>query len=174
MDMEAPMGWDELGDFTEAIHFMHTYVMKLVAAYIFDTKHAAEYTTFFVDMMSLGMVFCSAAYVVVQTVHAAVDFDRGYYFDYGSISDAANNLGRDEVIVAGLFIGWSLIMTLLGWWNSSRIWNLLTLRLEEAAEDSTGYETPLNWTKAIQLHTLLALVGIITVMVGYTLGDAVH
>merc|ERR1712147_92777 len=135
MDMHVPMGWAEMGDFTTHMEFMHTFLMKTVLATIFDTKHAAEYTTYFVSMMALMMVFCSSAYVIVQTVHAAIDFDRGYYFLYGSWSDRASDLGRDEMIVAVLYILWSFSMVLLGWYGTWSAWNQLQLRLEEADEN---------------------------------------
>merc|ERR1712147_34550 len=78
------------------------------------------------------------------------------------------------MIVAVLYILWSFSMVLLGWYGTWSAWNQLQLRLEEADENSTGFETPFAWTKAIQLHSLACMVGIITLIAGYAHGENIH
>ena len=54
---------------------------------------------------------------------------------------------------------------------ASDVWQQLDDRLAEAAADSKGFETKLEWTLAIKTFTILMLLGVIMIITGYSLGE---
>ena len=80
---------------------------------IFQTRFAAQYLVYFFDMSALIMSFIGAAYVVVCTVMATVDFETGLYHKYASWSNYANLIAVFELVIMMLFMGWALVTVIL-------------------------------------------------------------
>lgn len=84
----------------------------------------------------LIMCFAGAAYVVVNTVDAGVSAVNAFYATYGGQSTFGNRLYLYEVIFIILNEMWSLVVTILGIYTASTVWELLEARLAEAAASS--------------------------------------
>lgn len=53
---------------------------------MFSSIWTPVYLVYFANIGAVVMSFAGAAYVAWKTVDAAVDFNRGLYFNYGAIS----------------------------------------------------------------------------------------
>lgn len=123
-------------------------------------------------MGSLIMCLTGAAYVIVKTVLAGIDFSDGFYFKYADWSDFANQMWLYEIIVILLWQIWSLEVTIVALVSAGYIWSTLDARLAEAAAGSIGVETPLTLDKAIKAFTLCMLTGLTVVIAAYALGES--
>lgn len=156
-------------DFPTLINFFHTLVQGKVLSTIFDTRDASWYLVYFFDMFSLTMSFVGAACVAVCVVEATVDFEKGLYANYAKWKDYTNQIAVFEVIIMTLFMGWSLVTTILALVWADDVWKKLEARIAEADTGKFGIETPLDWDKAIKVYVLLMLTGLTTLISGYSL-----
>lgn len=161
-------------DFSTPINFFMYIVKGKVLSTIFHTRFASQYLVYFFDMGSLVMSFVGAAYVAVCTVYATINFDKGLFADYARTSEWANQIHVFELVIMILFMGWSLVTTILALVFAEDVWMKLDARLAEAATSTLSIETPLDWDKAIKVYVLLMLTGLTTLLSGYALGNSAN
>lgn len=116
----------------------------------------------------------AAGYVAYKTVDSGVSFTNGFYYIYGAKSIVGQLLGLYEVIVIVAFECWSLVLSFFAIFNGMFWWDLLTLRLDEAAEKSRGLENALTWEKAIKASAMLLIITLGNVISGWCLGDTAN
>lgn len=69
--------------------------------------------------------------------------------------------------------GWALGVVLVGLYAASAVWSLVDARLQEAAANSIGVETPLSMFLAIKVFTLLMVGSLSVLIAGYSLGQII-
>lgn len=119
----------------------------------------------------LVMAYVAAAYVIVCTVEAGVDMSIGFYYNYAGASSVGDLLYLFEVILILAWQMWAFITPIMATMLASEVWNQLDTRVAEARLDSKGFDTAVSWDLAIKTATLLLLVGSMTVVAGFSLGD---
>lgn len=119
----------------------------------------------------LVMAYVAAAYVIVCTVEAGVSMSIGFYYNYAGASSIGDLLYVFEVILIIAWQLWALITPIMATLLASEVWNQLDARVAEASLESVGFDTAVSWNLAIKTATLLLLVGSMTVVAGFSLGD---
>jgi len=121
--------------------------------------------------MAFTCSFVASGYVAVKTVDHAVSFTRGFYYIYGGKSVIANRMFFWEIIVVMLFLSFSAGTTVMTYFMAAELWEMLDVRLAEAAAESIGIETPLDWDKAMKIYVLCMVVALTALVSGYSIGQ---
>merc|ERR1719240_2555438 len=103
-----------------------------VGMYIFKTTSSsmdpamAQWTPQFLayagDLIALVASQLAAAYAGVKAIEAAVRFDKAFYYTYAGYSSTGNLLGLWELLAVGLFLTWSLGISLAGYVEGALLW----------------------------------------------------
>lgn len=124
--------------------------------------------------MALTMCFASAAYVIVMAVKAAINYTQAfvnaYAFEYRGNSVWGNQLGLYELIAFILFAVWSLSTTIGAFYSMRRIMDMLQEKEIGVKKDGFG-GVMLDDIQAMKFFTLEMLVGLTSVIAGYSMGN---
>jgi len=121
--------------------------------------------------MGLTMSWVSAAWVIVNATQAVAafegDFKESYWATYSGASAIGDNLGLYELISFLAYAMWSLTVTLGSLYVTSNVWTMTDNRVAGASAGSIVVD-PLT---AVKFFTLEVLMGLMTLIGGYALGD---
>lgn len=169
--------WASLGtldsymDFTTITSFGHTFITGKVISNFLSGEFGGEHVIYTVTLMSLTMCLATAAYVVVSTVQAGVNFMKGFYYNYAVSSQYGNLLYAFEVAVIIAWELWALVITIMSFVGADLVWKKTEARMAEAAADSVGLENALTWDVVFKVCTLIMVGTIAVVVSGWSLGD---
>jgi hypothetical protein len=79
----------------------------------------AVFWVYFGVIWMLLMSWCSASYVIYQTVQSGISFTEGFYHIYADYSSQGNLMYLYEVIAIALFIFWAFNVVVLSTWAGS-------------------------------------------------------
>jgi len=121
------------------------------------------------------MSWCSAAWVVYQTVQSAISWglESSHYYNYANWSDIGNLWYLWELIAVSVFLLWSLWTVILSVWAGSEQWRLMDERMDEANTNQFNVHTPLRWDTGIMHFMLSVMTGMTTMISGVALGEAI-
>lgn len=169
--------WDQFGvltsffDFSQYFGFAQSVINgKVITAFMTGELAQVSFIQT-ADLFMLVMTYVASAYVILCTIEAGVSVSIGFYKNYANVSSIGDLIYLFEVI---LILGWQLwafVQPILATMLASEVWNQVEIRVAEAQLSSRGLETPVSWNIAIKTATLLLLVGSMTVVAGFSLGD---
>jgi len=113
---------------------------------IFETTWAPVYLVYFGNVICVVMALAAVGYVMVHAIDATVSFSSGLYYNYGKISDWANQIATLEFVVFFLYVFYGVLVTLFSFLGAGTVWDAMNARLMEIEANKTGLETPLQWS----------------------------
>lgn len=118
------------------------------------------------------MALATSAYVVVQTINAAVNFTKGYYATYAKYRGGwGDMLYLWEILIVGLWELWALVIIILSFLTADTIVKTTEARMKEAAAGSIGLENGLTWDVVFKTCTMMMVTTLGVVVAGISLGD---
>ena len=145
-----------------------------IGMYVFKTASSsmdpamAQWTPQFLayagDLIALVASQLAAAYAGVKSIEAAVEFSKGFYYNYAGYSSTGNLLGLWELLAVVLFLTWSLAISVAGYIEGALLWERY-----EAME--TGGQT-VTIVEGYKYLALGCVIGIGAWISGLALGDS--
>lgn len=128
--------------------------------------------------MALTMCFVSAAYVIVKTVDAGINWTHASIVEYAHVyRNGANawawNLGLYELLGIFLFSLWSLVLTMVSLYGAGHVWTMVEERKIGAETEGTFGEV-FDIVQAMKFFTLCMIVGTTTLIGAFSLGDTAN
>jgi hypothetical protein len=134
----------------------------------------AVFWVYFGVIWMLLMSWCSASYVIYQTVQSGISFTEGFYHIYADYSSQGNLMYLYEVIAIALFIFWAFDVVVLSTWAGSAQWKAMDDRMAEANTTVFNAHTPLRWSTGVMHFLLSCLTGMTTMISGVALGEVAN
>ena len=130
----------------------------------------AEWYIYLSTLVFLFMSLCTAAYLAVKTVDAAVAFTEGFAYIYRSDSALGNALGFWEAVFTTGFLMWSLGITWHAFHISEQILDTVQAR-EYAVYHEGTFGHAVDTLEAIKMSTLLFVMAIGIWISGFAIAD---
>lgn len=168
-------GYLDFIPFTTVFSFANTVIDGKVL-YLFLTDQVQVQGIVYTGvMMALTMCFVSAAYVMVKTTEAAINWTSASIIEYahkyrGGSETWGNNLGLFELFGIILFSLWSLMLTMVSLVGASQLWTLVETR-ELGAKTEGKFGEAFDIVQAMKFFTLCMIVGSTTIIGAFSLGD---